>query len=70
MKTDKEFLIAIIIYVISSLIVIFKLINTTLIPDCYLNNPNYKIDTLMYIHRNDTTYKYKFIKISNYEREY
>lgn len=65
MKIDNEFLIAIIIVIIGSFIIIFLSFNTTLIPDCYLNDPNYKIDTLIHIHRNDTIYKYKFIKISN-----
>lgn len=38
--------------------------------DNFLNDSEYKIDTLIHIHGNDTAYEYKFVKISNYEREY
>lgn len=66
---DKTFFINILIYIISSIILITILFNSTLVPNLYINNPNYKIDTLIHIHKNDTMYKYKFVKISNYERE-
>lgn len=60
---DKTFFINILFYIISSIIIIITLFNSTLVPDLYINNPNYKIDTLIHIHRNDTTYEYKFVKI-------
>lgn len=60
---DKTFFINILICIINSIILIVILFNSTFVPNLYINNPNYKIDTLIHIHRNDTTYEYKFIKI-------
>lgn len=60
---DKTFFINILICIINSIINIVILFNSTLVPNLYINDPNYKIDTLIHIHRNDTTYEYKFIKI-------